>query len=46
MNKQITVIATKANGNVILFRASTPEDAGEYVREILARGWKAEVDWG
>lgn len=43
---KITVIATKPNGTVILFRARDEADAQGYRAVCESRGWKVEVDRG
>ncbi len=43
---QITVIATKPNGTILLFRAASERDAIGYATECLDRGWTVDVDRG
>jgi hypothetical protein len=45
-NAKITVIATKPNGTVLLFRAASDRDAIGYATECLSRGWVVDIDNG
>ena len=42
----LTVIATKPNGTIILFRATSEADAQGYRTECESRGWSVEIDRG